>query len=192
MNDLNDASNPNQNQKALTQNARQITWALLGTSLVAFVVYLFLALQLGVWQVMMAAASIGIYMVLNLISLYLLRRERRNLAMFLIIGGVCVVMPFISIFVAEIGVSLGVGLILINFLAAIQTLPPKYFSPVLFISLFFGMITIFIDVLNLSPVERLAVPDLELFMPFIITLSVLVIGFFVVRQFKTITYVSNL
>jgi GAF domain-containing protein/HAMP domain-containing protein len=181
---MNDMTQINQDPQNLIRNAWRVAWALLGAGILTFFVYGIVAIQLGVWQIMAAAGSIGVYVMINVVSLYLLRQGHKDLAVILIMGGISLVMPFVSSLLTGVGIALGIGLILLNLLIAGLTLAPKYITPVIFISLFFGMLTIFIDVMNVSPMERLLIPEIRLFAPFIVVASVLALGIFIVRQFK--------
>ena len=161
-------------------NALRIALSVLGAVVISLVFFLFLAVQSGAWQLYVLDLLIFAIGVLALRALFLIRHGRFESGMWVILVGTMIAILLITTLISGLGLMLGfVIVITLNFYAS-QTLSAKDIRRILVASIGAGVLAAITDLLNLE--YRLQVPVLKAFVPFIASLVLLVISFFIVRE----------
>lgn len=150
--------------------------------------YIFLALQMGVWQMYALAGVIAVFCVLNLIAVGIIRNGKSAAGSWLIILGILFVFPAAGALISNTGLILGGTLIMLTVLVANQTLPAKQARNVMIVSIALGILTALLDSSGLE--YRLFVPAIQAFIPSITGAILLVMIFFAVRQSWSIVATS--
>jgi anti-anti-sigma regulatory factor/HAMP domain-containing protein len=162
----------------------------LGAVAVCFALELFLAFQLGVWQMYAVTGITGAFGIAMLISLGLMRRGHPDLGMGIIIGGMMLAFLIASLLVANLGLVFSLTVVLLSSTLAAQTLPQRYASRAIFASIVAGIATLLLDLYGGD--HRLSVPLLQTFLPVIIGLLLMVYGVFIAREFYNYTLRAKL
>jgi len=156
---------------------------LLGTATIITLVYGYFSLiQVKQWQMIAQTGTFFAYGLLALLGLLLAQRGRVNLAGWLLIGGLYVVFPVISVLVVGLGVVLGLSLALLTLVLATQILPRTQAGWAVFCGMIAAAITLLIDT-TASLDYRLNVPQLQPLLAGITMVVVLIFVFYTVRQF---------
>lgn len=142
--------------------------------------YLFLAFQMGAWQMYALAGVIAFFCILNIIALPVIRRGHLEAGSWLMVAGMLLIFPAASALIADIGFIFGGALFLLTTLVASQTLPANQARIAIIASVAFGFLATILDYLGLD--YRLFVPEIQVFIPVITVVLLIVFGYFVVRQ----------
>lgn len=134
--------------------------------------YLFLAVQMGAWQMYALAGVIAFFCIVNIIALPVIRKGYINTGSWLIVAGMLVVFPAASALISNIGIIFGGALILLTILVAGQTLSPGHARIAVIASIVLGILAALFDYIGLD--YRLFVPEIQLFIPAITVLILLV------------------
>src|SRR4026209_2121373 len=94
-------------------NAFRVALITIGAVFFSLPLYAYLALQAGAWQIYTILASVVVFLVLLVYCAGLIRKNRENLAMTLIVGGICVIIPEITALVSGLGILLSLTLALL-------------------------------------------------------------------------------
>ncbi|MFQ5615067.1 MAG: GAF domain-containing protein, partial [Anaerolineales bacterium] len=174
-------SNPDSHSEAIIQpgSVFRIAVILLGAAIAVIPFELFLAFQLGAWQMFAAAGALFAFGAAILISIGLIRRDRPGLGIGIILAGIMVIFPVASSLIADLGLVFGLTLVLVNSTIAAQTLPPKYIRRVILVSLAAGVATLLLDMFGGD--YRLVVPVFQSFIQVAATIALL--GILIGRQF---------
>ena len=162
------------------QKTFRVAAVILAAALLIVVFYLFIAWQMGAWQMYTLAGVIGLFSVVNVFALVQIRRGRPETGSWLLILGMLVVFPAASFLVSSVGLIFGGALVLLVGIVASQTLPAKSARLIGLVALVVGFLTAGVDLLNLQ--YRLFVPQISTFVPGITGAIVLIIGFLIARQ----------
>jgi len=174
------------------RSAFRVTLIILGAVLVSLPLYVYLALQSGTWQIYTILVSVTALLILLVYSVTLIRQNRVNLAMTLIIGSICVIMPEIAALISGLGVILGIALVLIVPLITGQTLTSTRITRAFLVAgIVFGILTVLIDLF--APWERVSYPLLQNAVPSIVVVALLALGiYFFGRQFRNFSLRAKL
>src|SRR5215213_4488230 len=90
------------------RNVFRIVITMLGGMIPALPLVLYLTLQSGAWQLYVVLATLVGWVILLVFSAALARQNRTNLAMALIISGLCILLPALSALIAGLGLFLSI------------------------------------------------------------------------------------
>jgi GAF domain-containing protein len=154
--------------------------------------YLSLSLQSGAWQLIAMTAVMLSLVVLALTGMFLIRRGREVLGVWLVIGGLLPVLFINSLLIAGLGLILAVAALLMTSLGATQALPPKHVNWAIIAGAAASVLTLLVDVLN-PPLDRLQVPEpVQIFFPIVVGLLILILAIFILRRFRDYTLRTKL
>jgi len=142
--------------------------------------YLFLAFQMGAWQMVALAGVIAFFCILNIIALPVIRRGHIEAGGWIMVAGMLLIFPAASALIADIGFIFGSALFLLTALVAGQTLPANQARIAIAASVVFGFLAAILDYLGLD--YRLFVPEIQVFIPVITVILLIVFGYFAARQ----------
>ena len=161
----------------------RVAWVLFGAALTFAIAYGLLWLWvLREWQLVIVAGLLTAFSVVVLVSVGLIRQEKLNVAIWLIIMAMWVIFPT-SALIKGLGFILGLGLPLITLAVATQTLPAKQTNRAVIVSIVVGALTF---LLGSFPLEyQLTVPvDFDAFITIMAAVVLLIFGAFIVGQFS--------
>ena len=165
------------------RNAFRVAVVVLFAVLSSMPIYVYVALQTNAWQVYAILAGQLVMCGTLALSSDLARRNRVNLAVGLIAGSVYFIIPFITVLIAGLGLMLGATLFIGTVLIVGQTLSGRAATRTVLWGVAFALFTVFIDLF--ASWNRLSVPQLQTAVPYIAGGVVVVLGFFVKRQFRS-------
>jgi GAF domain-containing protein/HAMP domain-containing protein len=184
------ASAPTPSAQAI-QNARSI--ALIGAVASALTAsfYIYLAQQTGLWQIYAMSLDVWALAGLLLISLILLRRNRFQLGVWLILVAAYLSFGFGPFMLSGWGLILGMGLAILVTLVASQTLTGAQAERAIFLGALFGVFIIFADLFgrdNRPPAPLLMMIGLSS----VVAVSAIVFGISFLRQFQQFRVATRL
>ena len=144
--------------------------------------YLFLAVQMGAWQMYALAGVIAFFCLVNIAALPIIRKGHLNAGSWLIIAGMLIVFPAAGALISNVGIIFGGALVLLTVTVASQTLPPEQSRRAVFASIGLGLLAAAFDFLGLE--YRLFVPEIQLFIPVITAIILLVMIAFLFFQYR--------
>jgi GAF domain-containing protein/HAMP domain-containing protein len=144
--------------------------------------YLFLAFQMGAWQMYALAGVIAVFCVMNIIALPVIKKGYTETGGWLMVVGMLLVFPAASALIANIGIIFGGALIMLTIVVAGQTLPGGQARIAIIAGIFVGVLAAFFDYVGLD--YRLFVPEIQVFIPVITAIILLVMLGFVFFQFR--------
>jgi len=172
------------------RNAFRVNLIVLGAVIVSLPLYVYLALQSGVWQIYAILATVVALLTLLVYTAVLIRRNRANLAMTLIVGGICVLIPEITALISGLGILLGLTLVLLPIMIG-QTLSGRYATRVVVtMGVVFGILTMLLD--QFASWQRVSYPLLTSAIPYIVVGALLAIGVYFVREFRNFSIQTKL
>ena len=174
----------------LSHNTLRVIKVMLPVAVLTTALYLFLAFQIGDNRLWGAVGSGVAYLIINLISLGLVRRGQSIQAAQLLVFGLSLCCMGFTFFIAGFGFTLSVTAMLIGLLIANMTLPQKLINRTLIINIGLSIAIIFMDVY--LPTNRLTVPQLEIYLPIIAGSLALIYSYFIVRQFSSYSLQTKL
>jgi GAF domain-containing protein/HAMP domain-containing protein len=163
--------------------AARAAWLLFGSTLIVAGFYAFLAWQLQAWQMAVLAGIIVAFAGLMVVSLVLIRGHRITLAGWLMLGGMMAIFSAANFLVGDLGVVLGLSLLLLTVAIGSQTLPQGGVARALLLSAVIGAAIMLAD-LFLPLAYQLDVPVLQTFIPGITAVLVAIFAVFIVREFR--------
>lgn len=144
--------------------------------------YLFLAFQMGAWQMYALAGVIAFFCILNIIALPVIRRGHLEAGSWLMVVGMLLVFPAAGALISNIGIIFGGALILLTVTVAGQTLPENQARIATVASILLGFLTAGLDFAGLN--YRLFVPEIQIFIPVITVVILLVMIVFIFFQYR--------
>ena len=166
--------------KKSTSDILRVAAIIFGAALVVLGFYIFLAWQLGAWQMVSLAGVIAIFVAITALAMRKIRGGQPETGSWMIIIGIMAVFPAATLLIANISVIFGLVLIILTFSVASQTLPDKQSRRANLIGIGLGILTALLDLLPLN--YRLVVKEIQTFVPAITSVIVIVMIFFAVRQ----------
>jgi GAF domain-containing protein/HAMP domain-containing protein len=168
---------------AKVARAFRISAIILGAAISIIVFYIYLAATMSAWQMYALSGVIGVFSIINVISLIVIRRGKPETGIWMLIIGMYIIFPSAALLVSNVGMIFGGTLILLTFLVANRNISQPSTLQALFISAVIGAITAGLDLIELQ--YRLFVPVIQTFIPLIvgvITLLVISLGFSITRK----------
>ncbi|PKN93532.1 MAG: hypothetical protein CVU44_09275 [Chloroflexi bacterium HGW-Chloroflexi-6] len=144
--------------------------------------YLFLAVQMGAWQMYALAGVIAFFCLANIVALPLIRQGHVETGSWLMIVGMLIVFPAAGALISNIGIIFGGALILLTITVAGQTLPPAQARNAVIASIALGVLAAALDFIGLE--YRLFVPEIQIFLPVITVVILLVMIVFLYFQYR--------
>lgn len=144
--------------------------------------YLFLAVQMGAWQMYALAAVIAVFCVMNLAALWMIRQGQLQNGSWLIVIGMLLVFPAAGALISNIGIIFGGALVLLTVIVAGQTLPASQARNAIVASILIGLLTAGLDFIGLN--YRLFVPEIQIFIPAITIVILVVMLVFIFLQYR--------
>ena len=161
-------------------NAFRIAVTHFSFTFVGTIPLIFMAWQLGSWQIYALLALVFVIGVLAFGGLRLIRDGRIRPGMFMVISSTMIVLPFITLLVSDLGLMMGVIIAVVSYVYASQTLQAKDIRRILAAGIVIGILVAVTDFLNLA--NRLQVPLFETLTPVNVALVLLAVGFFIARR----------
>ncbi|HSG44374.1 MAG TPA: hypothetical protein VLA72_14590, partial [Anaerolineales bacterium] len=162
------------------RNASRLTITVLGAALSLVAFYIYLSWQLKAWQMYLVTGAIAAFAVLAFVALRTIRSGRAESGSWMVIIGMLVVFPATTLLVSDVSIIFGLALVILVFVSASQTLPPKDFPRAMTTGVIVGILTAIID---LFPLEyRLFVPSARTIVPALTGVIVLIAGYFIARR----------
>jgi len=178
----------------MTEQARsafRVTLIVIGAVAASLPFYVYLALQSGTWQIYTILVTVSVFLLLLVYCVTLIRQNRVNLAVALIVGSIGFIIPEIAALVSGLGIILGIALVLIIPLIMGQTLTGSQSTRAFIIGIVLGSLTVLIDMF--APWERVSYPLLQNVIPYIVIVSLLALGiYFFARQFRNFSLRAKL
>ena len=155
----------------------------LPASIIAASLYLYLALQVGNWQLYAWSVDIWILALAVFASIILARRGHVTWGAGLMLTAISLTFIGAVALIEGIGLLLGISIVLLVSLIAGQTLPAKAASRAIVFGVFSGITSVLLDLY--LPAYRLPQPDIiRIFLPGILGVVILLYGYITVRQFR--------
>jgi GAF domain-containing protein/HAMP domain-containing protein len=175
---------------SLSDNILRILKVMIPVAIGTTAFYLFLVFQTGDNRLWGAVGSGLAYLIINLISLRLIWRERLILAAQLLVFGLTFSCVVFTLFIAGFGLTLAVTAMLIGLLIANMTLPQRQANQTLIINIALSIAIVPLDLY--LPLDRLTIPILEIYLPIIAGSLALIYSYFIVRQFSSYSLQTKL
>ncbi len=161
----------------------RIITILMGATGLVILGYSWVAWQINSWQLWAEVVLLTLLAIVLGVGLLLVKRGRPTLAGGLAFSGTLIVFLGAGFLIADFGLILGVLVVFIASIVALQTLPPRQVSRAILISLAVGTIILVLDFT--LPDYRLTVPpQLQTFIPIVGGVVLLIYGYYVLRQFR--------
>lgn len=175
----------------LARNARNI--ALIGAIASAFAAtfYLYLAQQFGIWQIYVMSLDVWALAGLLLVSLILIRRERTQVGIWLILVSAYLSFTVGPFMLSGWGLILGIGLAILIILVASQTLSGLQAERAILLGAIFAAFIILIDLFG--PENRVPAPQIMMAgLSIVVTAAALIFGVNFIRQFQQFRVATRL
>jgi len=142
----------------------------------------YLALQSGAWQIYAALATVTSWAIVLSISAARARQNQASLAVTLIIGSQCIVLPVIASLISGLGLILGLTQILLVPILISQSLSGPRAIRALSAGILSAVLTVLIELS--APWERVTYPLLQSVIPVFAVIIVLALSVYIIRQFS--------
>jgi putative methionine-R-sulfoxide reductase with GAF domain len=153
---------------------------ILGAAIVVVLFYVFLAWQLGAWQMYTLAGVIAAFCAVAVFGMREIRNGQPDRGIWSIVIGMMVVFPVATLLVDNVGLIFAGLLFILTFVVANQALPPEKARRAYYIAVVVGVVTALLELLPLN--YRLFVPEIQTFIPIVSAAIVLAALFFAIRQ----------
>jgi putative methionine-R-sulfoxide reductase with GAF domain len=168
------------------RNALRVATITLGFAVVTDILYFALAFRIGAWQLFAWGIDVFGSVVILLASIWLIRRGRSVVAVWLMFAGLAVVVSLAMLWIAGLGLALGLGCVIALSQMTVHLLPPKQTNWGFIASVVVGATVLLVDVFGSA--DRLtAPPGIMTFVLVIVALMTLVLVFLLARQFVNYT-----
>ena len=158
----------------------RVATIILGAALAVVAFYLFLAIQLGAWQMYALSAIIAGFAIANALAIIAIRKGNSERGSWTIIIGMMVIFPAAVLLIDGISVIFGAALFALVATVSTQTLSAKKARRANIYAAIVGVLTAFLGLLSLD--YRLLVPEIQAFVPAITVVIVVIVAFFTIRQ----------
>ena len=173
------------------RNALRVVTVTLGFAVATDILCFALALRTGAWQLFAWGIDVFGLVVVLLASIWLIRRGRSVSAIWLMLGGLAVVVSLTMLWIVGLGLALGLCCVTAISLMAIQMLSPRQTGWGFIASVAVGAAVLLLDVFGSA--DRLAAPPEMMSLLSVITvLAMFVLGFLLVRHFVNYTLHTKL
>ncbi len=173
----------------VTRRSRNAFWVAVVfviSSLVATAIFLVPALQTDDWQLYVSAGVSVFLAIVSAVSIWVTRSGRSELGVELIIGTFLPVATVGAVLIANVGLVMGIGVVLLVSIIAFQTLPPQKLRRTTLVAVGAGIIMILIGLFG-TPYQLALLPQLPVFLAILTAGALVVYGVFVVRHFADYT-----
>jgi len=164
------------------QNATRTLSLLIGAIVFSLPIYFYWAVKTGAWQIYAIIAGLIFSGVLIGLAISMVRRNRVDTAMEMMIVNASIIIPLIVALISAVGIVLAATQFLIILAITGQTLSGSRAARALLAGFVFSVITLIIDFT--AQWSRLSVPGLQSTIPVIALTLVIALGFVLVRQFQ--------
>jgi GAF domain-containing protein/HAMP domain-containing protein len=173
---------------ALSRQRRNIylaTGIAMAGALGADILYIYLGLQTGAWQLWALAIDVTTFLVLAPLCIVIIQRGRLYLGAQLLIGLILLDIVVGSLLVSGLGWILGFGTILVMPLLVTQMmLPAKESARAIVACVVLGAAILLVDLYWPFPIDRMPIPYVQAFFPIIIGAALAISLFVITRQFS--------
>ncbi|MCE9647578.1 MAG: GAF domain-containing protein [Chloroflexi bacterium] len=170
----------------VARNAYNLSVMLLVASIPSIGIFVFYGLQNNAWQILSAAAIMFIASFGAVLALYLVPRDRSNLAMMIIITSFTITFISIPFFIQGLGIVLALTLFILTVAITGLAMPSRFAPSGLVVGLASAVLVLLLDYVIL-PDGRLRVPGLEKTTPFIVVGFAVFFIIYTFRQFNRLS-----
>ncbi len=167
----------------IARNAYNISIMLIIASIPSIGLFVYYGLTINAWQILTIAGIMFVASFGAVAALYLIPRDRSNLAMMIIITNFTITFISIPFFIQGLGIVLALSLFILTVSIAGLAMPTRYAISGLVVGLTSSLAVLLLDYILLAE-ERLRVPGLENATPFIVVGFVIFFIIFSFRQFN--------
>lgn len=160
--------------------ALRTAWVILVLTLLSIGVLLSVSIQNGAWQLYVLTAAIGLFSVLNVFALGLIRRGQTEAGGWAVIIGSYVLFIIGMFFTKGTFLIAASSMIVISYLIARQTLSQRSSNRVLAVSVVVGLIMLALDRSNSA--ARLYIPEVQSLLPYLTGIAAVVLAVFLTYQ----------
>jgi len=179
-----------QGSESQMRAASRISTLFISAIVISLPIYFYWAVKMGAWQVYAIIAGLIVAGAFVGFGISLVRRNRVELAMELMIANACLLIPFIVGLISGVGIVLAATQFLIVLAIAGASLSGPRVTRALLVGFAFSIVTLLIDLT--AKWSRLSVPGLQSTIPLIAVILVILLGFLVARQFRNYSLRSKL
>ena len=179
---------PEMSQQA--QNPKNMASIITAILVVITIILGYLAMQDGSWQLYGITGAVASYLVVSVISIWLIRRQRHELGTWLLLLGCSLCALAVSSLVVDLGIWLGALAFLPAAQIATLSLPKKQAKRAVTISAVIGFAALLVDLLALP--GRISSPVLESFVPVASAILILTFVSLFLRQIRHYTLQTKL
>jgi GAF domain-containing protein/HAMP domain-containing protein len=169
-------------EKKRIRNAYIITLALMIATLPTSALFAYYGYTNNLPQLYIPAALLLATPFFDLLPLTLLGRGKINLAMVLVITAFLLNVSIVPFIVQGLGLVIGISIVLVVLSGVGLAMSPGYSTPGLIVAVVFGALAFIFD--GLLGTERIRVPELESYTPYIVVVIALPILFIFIREFN--------
>jgi hypothetical protein len=152
---------------------------------IAFIPGVFITLYLAqttkIWQLFIISAVAAITSILSILAMRFSRQKRVEAATFLMITGIILIVPTITIFLSGVGLLLGIAGFIAIFMIAGLTLIQPNFTWATVSGIVLGITTILLDIFY--PLERLEVRSITTFLSIAAVIAITFFSYYISQQF---------
>jgi GAF domain-containing protein/HAMP domain-containing protein len=167
-----------------TQTAMRVALIMLGAAIVVDAFYIFLAIQMGAWQMYALAGVIAGFVIANLIAAAVIRQGMVTTGGWIMVIGMVLIFPAAGALISNIGLIFAAALILLVITVATQTLPAQDSRSAILVSVFAGLGTFLMDFVGLE--YRLYVPEIQAFIPIVTVATLLIMLATLFMRYRTV------
>ena len=164
------------------RNVFVIALIITGVSSLTIPLYIYLAIQIGAWQVYAILTAIVVFLALSAYSAALARQNRTDPALTVMLGGVYAIIPFLAAVISGLGLVLGVTQIVGILIIVRQTLSGSRAARAVGVGIATATLTVLID--QFAPWERASYPLLQTAIPYIAGVAILALIIYAFRGYR--------
>lgn len=179
----NEGSQDLSEEALLTRNTIRTGLLLLLIGIPTNLVYFYLAYKNNAPQLYALVHGVNVIIIGILIGIFSAQRGRPTLGALLYLVPLTLIFPFASALINGLGIVLGIAIGILTGVIAIQVLPQRLTGWAIVSGIAAGLAALFIDLYDIVP-NRLNLPALNAFIPFISAILLVTFGVSVVRQFR--------
>lgn len=166
-----------------TRNTIRTGLLLLVIGIPTNLVYFYLAYQNNAPQLYALFHGVNVIILGILLGLFSAQRGRATLGALLFLIPLTAIFPFASLLISGLGIVLGIAVAILTAVIAVQVLPARWTGWAIASGVAAGLAALFIDLYDFIP-NRLSLPALNAFIPFVSGLLLITFGISIVRQFR--------
>jgi GAF domain-containing protein/HAMP domain-containing protein len=171
--------NPNIDMRA--RYAFNISRVLTAVFVLSVALYLYLAQSTNTGQLFGISALSAIASILNVLAIRYSRQKQVEIATTLMITGIILIIPVITILISKVGLLLGIVSFIGIFMISTLTLVQPQLSWAIISGIILSVATILLEVFY--PFERLEVRSISVFIPIVSFIAITIFGYYISQQF---------